>query len=101
MKIVLLTFVTLVIIVMTNNIAYAQGVAFSPIPQNSKTKTSLRIHNSQQAAQLVKSRFGGKVLKVNRQKVNGHSGYKVKLIKKNGHVISVLVDAQSGRVIGG
>jgi len=63
-------------------------------------KQKLKINSSGQAAQLVKSRIGGKVLKVQNKKVNGHSGYKVKIIKKDGRIISVLVDAKSGRIIG-
>lgn len=59
---------------------------------------SFDIANSQQAARLVKGRFGGKVLKVQRTKVNGNPGYKVKLLKDNGHVISVKVDATNGRI---
>jgi len=86
---------TLTFAAITN--ANAQGIARSPANQTVK----LKVHSSQQAAQLVKNRFGGKVLKVSKQKVNGHSGYKVKLLKKSGHVVSVLVDAQSGRIIGG
>jgi len=63
-------------------------------------KQKLKISSSGQAAQLVKSRVGGKVLKVQNKKVNGRSGYKVKIIKKDGRIISVLVDAKSGRIIG-
>jgi hypothetical protein len=63
---------------------------------NGANKKPLVISNSQQAARLVKSQYGGKVLKVQRTKI----GYKVKVLKDNGHVISVNVDAQSGRVSG-
>ena len=63
-------------------------------------RKKLRVSSSGQAAQLVKSRLGGKVLKVQRKKINGHAGYKVKIIKKDGRIISVLVDAESGRIIG-
>jgi len=60
----------------------------------------LRVSSSGQAAQLVKSRVGGKVLKVQSKKVNGRAGYKVKIIKTDGRIISVLVDAETGRIIG-
>lgn len=60
----------------------------------------LRINSAQQAVQLVKRQYGGKILKVQRQKVNGKPGYRVKLLKDNGNVVSVLVDAKSGRIIG-
>jgi uncharacterized membrane protein YkoI len=62
--------------------------------QNSQQK--LRVKSSNQAAQLAQSRFGGKVLKVQAKK----SGYRVKLIKKNGYIIAVFVDAKSGRISG-
>lgn len=61
---------------------------------------SFRVGNSQQAARLVKGKVGGKVLKVQRAKVKGNPGYKVKVLKNNGHVVSVKVDAKSGRVSG-
>ncbi|MDT0604504.1 MULTISPECIES: PepSY domain-containing protein [Thalassotalea] len=70
--------------------AYIQGAKSS----------SLAISSSQQAARIVKSQFGGKILKVQRTKVNGNSGYKVKVLKNNGHVITVTVDAVSGRISG-
>ncbi|WDE10565.1 PepSY domain-containing protein [Thalassomonas haliotis] len=63
-------------------------------------KKSSRKISQQQAAQKVKNRYGGKVLKVQSSKVNGQSGYKVKLLKKDGHIISVLVDGHSGKIKG-
>lgn len=60
------------------------------------SKQQVRIKSSQQAAQLAQSRYGGKVLKVQSQK----TGYRVKLIKKDGHIIAVFVDAKSGRISG-
>lgn len=59
--------------------------------------SSLAIQNSHQAARLVKNRFGGKVLKVKKVKSNGKQGYKVKVLKDNGHVITVFVNAQTGK----
>ncbi len=59
-----------------------------------------KVSNAQQAARKVKGKYGGKVLKVQRTKVNGNSGYKVKVLKDNGHVISVKVDARTGKVSG-
>ncbi|SEK83305.1 Peptidase propeptide and YPEB domain-containing protein [Colwellia chukchiensis] len=56
--------------------------------------------NAQQAARLVKRKFGGKILKVNHSGSKQNPSYRVKLLKKNGHVISVIVDAKSGRVSG-
>lgn len=63
----------------------------------SQTKKQLNVQSSQQAAQMAKARLGGKVLKVQKQ----NSGYRVKLIKSNGHIVSVFVDARSGRISGG
>ncbi|MDO6445904.1 PepSY domain-containing protein [Colwellia sp. 1_MG-2023] len=73
---------------------YVQGAAFQG------AKSSLAVNSSQQAARIVKSQFGGKILKVQRTKVNGNSGYRVKVLKNNGHVITVTVDAVSGRISG-
>ena len=64
-----------------------------------KKKSTGKI-SQQQAAQKVKNRFGGKVLKVQNSKVDGHAGYKVKLLKHDGHIISVLVDGRSGKIKG-
>lgn len=60
------------------------------------SKQALRVKSSKQAAQLAQRHFGGKVLKVKSQK----SGYKVKLIKKNGHIVSIFVNAKSGKISG-
>ncbi len=64
---------------------------------NQHAKQQLRVQSSKQAAQIAQGRYGGKVLKVKKQK----SGYRVKLIKKSGHIVSVYVDAKSGSVSGG
>jgi len=80
--------------------AIAQGSlvsATSTIKTNQHAKAQLRVKSSKQAAQMAKGRFGGKVLKVQKQK----SGYRVKLIKTDGHIVSVYVDAQTGRISGG
>jgi uncharacterized membrane protein YkoI len=70
------------------------------VADNHKSKISqsnLRVKSSQQAAQLVKGRFGGKVLKV---KKSGQTYYRVKLVKKDGHVLSILVNAKTGQLTG-
>jgi len=56
--------------------------------------------SAQQAARIAKNKFGGKVLKVNNSGSKKKPSYRVKLLKDNGHVISVNVDGQSGRVSG-
>jgi len=63
-------------------------------------KFRLKITSAQQAAQKVTSRYGGKVLRVKKKKVNGGPGYKVKLLKDNGQIVSLSVDATSGRIKG-
>ncbi|MFT5816219.1 MAG: putative membrane protein YkoI [Psychroserpens sp.] len=54
--------------------------------------------SAQQAARIVKNKFGGKVLKVNNSGSKKKPSYRVKLLKGNGYIISVNVDARSGRV---
>jgi uncharacterized membrane protein YkoI len=61
-----------------------------------KSNAELRIKSSKQAAKVAQSRFGGKVLKIEKKK----SGYRVKLIK-NGQIVSVYVDAKTGKLKGG
>ena len=80
--------------------AIAQGgyvSATSSINNNKQITPKLRVKSSKQAANIVKGRFGGKVLKVKKSK----SGYQVKLIKTDGHIISVYVDAKTGKIKGG
>ena len=60
--------------------------------------SAYKVRSAQQAAKIVKNRYGGKVLKV--QTVNKGQGYRVRILKKNGHVVTVTVDAKSGRVSG-
>jgi uncharacterized membrane protein YkoI len=55
-----------------------------------------KITSSQQAAKIVQKQYGGKVLKVNKQKNN--AGYKVKIVKPNGHVVSKKVNAKTGKI---
>jgi len=74
----------------------AQG-RFVPSGYAAQSKQQLKIKSNKQAAKIAKSRFGGKVLKVYKNK----SGYRVKLIKTNGQIISVSVNAKTGKVKGG
>jgi uncharacterized membrane protein YkoI len=69
----------------------------SSIKTNQQTSQKLKVRSNKQAAKIAKGRFGGKVLKVEKKS----SGYRVKLIKTNGHIISVYVDAKTGKVNGG
>ncbi|MEI6858597.1 MAG: PepSY domain-containing protein [Shewanella sp.] len=58
----------------------------------------LKITSSQQAIQLVKRQYSGKILKVQSSRVKGNSGYRVKLLSSAGAVFYVSVDAKTGRV---
>ncbi|TQV68265.1 peptidase M4 [Exilibacterium tricleocarpae] len=53
------------------------------------------------AAALVKQRFGGKVLKVQRKQSGDRLVYRVKLLQDSGRVRQVTVDARTGAIIGG
>jgi len=55
-----------------------------------------KVTSSKQAAKMVQKKFGGKVLKVNKQKNN--TDYKVKIVKPNGQVVSKKVNAKTGKI---
>ena len=63
-----------------------------------KSPNKLKVRSRDQAIQLVKRQYQGKVLKAQSSRINGHPGYKVKLISKEGLVFYVSVDAQTGSV---
>ena len=62
--------------------------------------TKAKSLSAQQAARIVKNKYGGKILKVKSSGTRNNPRYRVKLLKDNGHVISVSVDGRSGRVSG-
>ncbi|QPG60531.2 PepSY domain-containing protein [Shewanella eurypsychrophilus] len=66
--------------------------------QSKKPAKRLKVTSSQQAAQLVKRQYPGKVLKVQSSRVNGNPGYRVKLLSSSGAVFYVSVDAKTGSV---
>lgn len=72
--------------------ASARGMAESSATQR------LVIKNSQHAAKIVRLRYGGKILKANKKVSNGRVVYRVKVLKKDGKIISVQVDGHNGRV---
>jgi uncharacterized membrane protein YkoI len=47
---------------------------------------------------MVKSRYGGRVLSINTSNSGNGKGYRVKLVDKNGKVLTIFVDAASGRM---
>ena len=91
MKNTLLIFLVLLVLLPLSVVTHAAN------EQSSSQNKKLKVNNSSQAAKLVKSRTGGKVLKV---QGNSHSGYKVKVMKKNGHIVSLKVDPKSGSIKG-
>jgi len=68
--------------------------------EHGRNNKNVGLISSQQAVSIVKRKYGGKVLKVKRTKINGQANYKVKVLKKNGHIVSVLVNAKTGRLQG-
>ena len=64
----------------------------------SSQSNGLRVNSRDQAIQLVKGQYQAKVLKADASKVNGHSGYRIKLISDKGMVFYVSVDAQTGSI---
>lgn len=55
--------------------------------------------SSSQAAEAVQSRFGGRVLNVDRRERDGRVVYRVKILQDNGRLRTILVDANSGRIL--
>ena len=100
MKYLLLICLVLTLSFSQFSFAYYQGSGVGQGNGNSKNKTQMKINSSQQAAQIAISRFGGKVLKVSKKNIKSAPAYRVKLVKSNGHVISVLVDAKTGKIRG-
>ncbi|AZG75121.1 peptidase M4 [Shewanella livingstonensis] len=78
------------------------AVNLSPGPnnnrQNSNQNSSLTVTSAQQAVQIAQSRYSGKVLKVQSANVNGHPGYRIKLLTNDGVIFYVSVDATNGSV---
>ncbi|BAJ01147.1 PepSY domain-containing protein [Shewanella violacea] len=63
-----------------------------------KSPQKLKVTSSQQAIQLVKRQYPGKVLKVQSIKIQGSPAYRVKLLSSSGAVFYVSVDARTGSV---
>jgi hypothetical protein len=93
--IILFTFFTVNFSVHAAQGNFAATISTMKVSQQS-SKQQVRVKSTAQAAQLAKRKFGGKVLKVQSKS----AGYRVKLIKKDGHIISVFVNANSGTVSG-
>ncbi|WP_371373732.1 PepSY domain-containing protein [Thalassotalea aquiviva] len=81
------------------SMAYAPKSADKNAPRLVKKQNSEQayvVKSPSQAAKIVKARFGGKVLSSKKKK----SGYRVKLLKDNGKIITVQVDAKTGKIKG-
>ncbi|WP_076408055.1 PepSY domain-containing protein [Shewanella sp. UCD-KL12] len=84
-----------------SNVVSASSVSVSSMSiaaQSKKPPQKLKVSSSQQAIQLVKRQYPGKVLKVQSSRVNGNPGYRVKLLSSSGAVFYVSVDAKTGSV---
>lgn len=73
-------------------------IAARSMAGHSSTANTLKVASREQAVQLVKRQYQGKLLKVQSRRVNGHPVYRVKLLSQKGVVFYVTVDAQTGRV---
>ena len=87
----------------TSFAALALGSSISqhqvPGPKNQRQNTNNLIVNSpQQAVQIAQRNYPGKVLKVQSSNVNGHPGYRLKLLTNDGVIFYVSVDATNGSV---
>ncbi|WP_259397185.1 PepSY domain-containing protein [Shewanella sp. SG41-4] len=76
---------------------------FSPGPNNNRQNNNqqnnnLVVSSAQQAVQMAQRSYSGKVLKVQSANVNGHPGYRIKLLTNDGVIFYVLVDATNGSV---
>ncbi len=102
MKFLLLVCFAIALLFSQSSSAYfhGQGQGVGKTTKSVKNNSKVRVKNSHQAAQIAKKRFGGKVLKVSKKNSKSGSSYRVKLVKENGHVVSVLVDAKTGKIRG-
>ncbi|GGP81354.1 PepSY domain-containing protein [Shewanella ulleungensis] len=69
-----------------------------PGPKDNRQSNNLVVTSAQQAIQIAKRSYSGKVLKVQSSSVNGRPGYRVKLLTNDGVIFYVSVDATNGSV---
>lgn len=65
---------------------------------NKQYDRPLVVKDKKHAARIVKDRFGGKVLKASKKVSNGLVTYRVKLLKKDGRIVTITVDGHTARV---
>lgn len=104
LSIILLLFTALTTTLPAHTFAQGSFATFTTVKVNQQSgqqsnKQQVPVKNATQAAQIAQRRFGGKVLKVFKVQAK-KTGYRVKLIKKNGHIIVVFVDGKTGRISG-
>lgn len=83
---------------MVSALSAVNAVSLSSMAMVAQSKKTLKVTSSQQAIQLVKHQYPGKVLKVQSSRVKGNPGYQVKLLSSSGAVFYVTVDAKTGSV---
>ncbi|MGI2168590.1 PepSY domain-containing protein [Shewanella sp. MF05960] len=76
----------------------AAPFALVPGPKDNRQGNNLVVNSAQQAIKIAKRSYSGKVLKVQSSSVNGHPGYRVKLLTNDGVIFYVSVDATNGSV---
>ena len=77
----------------------APGALASTTAGYSKSGTANVINSREEALQLVKGQYKGKVLKVQPSQPGSSPGYKIKMLSKKGVVFNVSVEAKTGTVL--
>ncbi len=88
-------------VVLTTSLGLAGGAPGAWAQPGDYPRQEQRLISQSRAASLVKQRYGGKVLKVQRSKSGNKITYRVKLLQESGRVRQVVVDAQTGAILGG
>lgn len=65
---------------------------------NRQSEQALKVKSRKQATAMVEAKYKAKVLSVTASKVNGHPGYRAKLLDNNGIVFYVDIDAKTGQM---
>lgn len=79
--------------------SHANGyTAINDYTVQEKNNKKLKVTSKKQAAKLAKARYSAKVLSVKKNKKNGTTIYKVKLLTTEGVVFFVNVNGITGRV---
>lgn len=100
MKFKFLLFLIMIAFMPQQTMANEHGKVFAPSGprQHAQQKQAVNQISKQQAAQIAMRVYSGKLLKVSKQQGKRSAIYRVKLLKDNGHIITILVDAQSGKI---